>query len=155
GGNALVAAHVLDPRERLVARDDVEREEEMLRRDVVVLELPTLLVGLVEHAGERRGNTGLLLAALYRGARIELLLRFRAQALPIREQRLVEQPEQQVLGIELGVAAAPRVLLRGRDRLLCLDRQLVEVHLMAPPADELGRRLPHDELALVLLLHFL
>ena len=41
---------------------------------------------------------------------------------------LVEQCEQEVLGIDLGVAAAARELLRGGDRLLRLDGQLVEVH---------------------------
>ena len=46
-------------------------------------------------------------------------------------QILVEQREQQVLGVELGVAEAARALLRGGDRLLRLDRQLVEVHQVA------------------------
>src|SRR5205823_5006374 len=36
--------------------------------------------------------------------------------------------EQQVLGVELRVAHATRQFLRGRDGLLRLERQLVEVH---------------------------
>ena len=47
-------------------------------------------------------------------------------------QLLVEQREEQVLGVELGVAEAARALLRGGDRLLGLDRQLVEVHHVPP-----------------------
>ncbi len=126
--DALVPAHLLDPRERLVARDDAEREEQVLGRGEVVLELRALAVGLVEDASERCRDARLLLAALHRGPRGELLLRLRAQARPVGEQRLVEQREQQVLGVELRVAPAARVLLRGGDRLLCLDRQLLEVH---------------------------
>ena len=44
-------------------------------------------------------------------------------------QLLVEEREQQVLGVELGVAHPARQLLCGSDRLLGLERQLVEVHL--------------------------
>ena len=43
--DALPAAHLLDPREDLVARHRLEREEEVLGRDEVVLELLALLVG--------------------------------------------------------------------------------------------------------------
>ena len=46
--------------------------------------------------------------------------------------RLFEQGEQQMLGIELRVAIAPRKLLRRRDRLLALNRELVEVHVLLP-----------------------
>ena len=38
-GDALAAAHLLDPREDLLARHGLEREEQVLGRDVVVLEL--------------------------------------------------------------------------------------------------------------------
>ena len=44
-GDALAAAHLLDPREDLVARHGLEREEEVLGRDVVVLELRLLPLG--------------------------------------------------------------------------------------------------------------
>ena len=63
-----------------------------------------------------------------RRARRELLLGLGAQPLPVGEELLVEQREQQVLGIDLGVPAPARQLLRGRDGLLALDRQLVEIH---------------------------
>ena len=44
-GDALAAAHLLDPREDLVARHRLEREEQVLGRDVVVLELLLLALG--------------------------------------------------------------------------------------------------------------
>ena len=57
-----------------------------------------------------------------------------------------------MLGIELGVAAAARELLRGRDGLLGLDRQLVEIHRLHPPFRE--PLLAHGhEVAAVLLVH--
>ncbi len=130
--DALAAAHVLDPREQLLARDDVEREQEVLGRDVVVLELPRLVGGPVEHARERGAGGRLLRRALDRRHRGELRLRLGAQRHGVRDellhQLLVEQRQQQVLGVELGVARPARKLLRGRDGLLALDRQLVEVH---------------------------
>jgi hypothetical protein len=46
----------------------------------------------------------------------------------LARQLLVEQREQQVLGIELGIARAARQLLRCGDGFLSLDGQLVEVH---------------------------
>ncbi len=55
-----------------------------------------------------------------------------ASSIRVRDERarqlLVEQREQQVLGVELGIAKTARALLRGGDRLLALHRQLVEVH---------------------------
>src|SRR5581483_5410402 len=126
--DVLAAAHLLDPREDLVARDGLEREEEMLGRDELVLELLPLAVGAVEQARERRGRRRLLRAALHGRKRSELALRFGAQAAPVREELLVEQREQQVVGRQLGVAASQGEALRGGDRLLRLDRQLVEVH---------------------------
>ena len=52
-GDALAAAHVLDQREQRVARDDVEREQQVLGRDVVVVERARLVERLVEHLRER------------------------------------------------------------------------------------------------------
>ena len=55
----------------------------------------------------------------------------RARSLDERPRELlVEQREHEVLGIDLGVAAAARQLLRGADRLLRLDGQPVEVHVL-------------------------
>ena len=127
--DALAAAHLLDPREDLLARHGLEREEEVLGRDEVVLELRALPVGAVEHLrGTRTRSAAAAAPPLARRARGELLLGVGAQALPVGEELLVEQREQQVLGVDLGVAAAARELLRCGDRLLALDRQLVEVH---------------------------
>ncbi len=114
----------------------------MLGRDVVVLEPAPLVVGAVEHARERRGDVRLLLPALRGRERGELLLGVRAQRAPVGEELLVEQSQQQVVGRDLGIAPPARELLRGSDRLLRLDRQLVEVHV----SSVLGRSLsaPHD-----------
>src|SRR5262249_57010921 len=45
--DALAAAHLPDPREDLVARHGLEREEQVLGREVVVLELRALAIGAV------------------------------------------------------------------------------------------------------------
>src|SRR5215213_8661816 len=50
--HALRAAHLLQRGEELVARRDIEREQEVLRRDVLVLELAHLLLAPVEHLRE-------------------------------------------------------------------------------------------------------
>ena len=130
--HALAPAHLLDPRQQLLARDGVEREQQMLGRDVLVLELARLVERPVEHAREGGARGGLLRGALDRRLRAQLRLRLGAQRAGVGDellhQLLVEQREQQVLGVELGVAAPARELLRGRDRLLALDRQLGEVH---------------------------
>ena len=131
-GDALAAAHVLDSREQLVARDGVEREQQVLGRDVVVLELLRLVRRAVEHLRERGRRAGLLLDALAARLLRERSLGLGAQRLRVRDeglrQVLVEEREQQVLGVELGVAEPARALLRRGDRLLRLDGQLVEVH---------------------------
>ena len=53
-------------REQLVAGDGVEREQEVLDRDELVLELAHLLLGAVEHLGERGRGARLLGRALER-----------------------------------------------------------------------------------------
>ena len=62
--DALPAAHLLDPRLDLAARHRLEREKQVLGRDVLVTEPLALLVRLVEHARERGRDARLLLAAL-------------------------------------------------------------------------------------------
>ena len=57
-------------------------------------------------------------------------------------QLLVEERDRQVVGRELGIAAAARELLRGRDGLLGLERQLVEVHAITPVTSVLERLPP-------------
>ena len=49
-GDSLAAADLLQARQQLVARDGVEREQQVLGRDELVLELAHLLLGAVEHA---------------------------------------------------------------------------------------------------------
>ena len=154
--DALAAADLLQPREQLVARDGVEREQQVLGRDELVLELAHLLLGAVEDAARTRSRRSA--AAPRPGATASARARPRsprAAPPPARRaalrQLLVEQREQQVLGVDLGVAAAARVLLRGGDRLLDLDRQPVEVHRVLDQLCVL--RVVGDEVAPVLLVH--
>ena len=104
----------------------------MLRCDVLVLELLRLVDGAVEHLRERGGHAGLLLRALDARLLRERRLGLSTQRVRVGDelarQLLVEEREQQMLGVELGVAAPARELLRCRDGLLGLDRELVEVH---------------------------
>ena len=111
--------------EQRVARDDVEREQEVLDRDELVAELPHLVERAVEGAGEACG--GLRLAAAGHGRQLtEARLGLGAQrvgavsgAIDERaRQLLVEQRDHQVVRRQLGVAGAPRDLLSGGDRLL-------------------------------------
>ena len=131
----LAAADVLEARQQVVARDDVEREQQVLGRDVLVLELAHLVLGAVEHAGERGRRGRLLRRALQGGQAREVGLGLRAHVRGLLaeerlRQLLVEQREQQVLGQHLGVPAAARQLLRGGDRLLGFDCQPLEVHVL-------------------------
>src|SRR4029077_7218277 len=91
-----------------------------------------LIGGLVEHAREGSGHAGLLLHPLYGGPRAQRRLGLRAQLRggghELLRQFLVEQRQQQVLRVELGVPHPARKLLRGRDGLLALECQLVAVH---------------------------
>ena len=96
--DALPAADLLDPRQDLVARHGLEREEEVLGRDVVVLEPLRVPRPPVEHARERSRRVRLLLAALHGRQRADLALGVGAQRLPVGEELLVEQREQQMLG---------------------------------------------------------
>jgi hypothetical protein len=111
----------------------------VLGRDVLVLELLRLVEGAVEHLAERVRDLRLqVLGALHRGLAAQALLglcaeRVRRGARALDEgtrQLLVEQREQQVLGVDLRVAGAASKLLRGGDGLLALDGQLLEVHVL-------------------------
>ena len=55
-GDALAAADLLQAREQLVARDGVEREQQVLGRDELVLELAHLVLGAVEDLARRRSR---------------------------------------------------------------------------------------------------
>jgi hypothetical protein len=122
--DALPAAHVLESSEELVAGNDVESEQEVLGGDELVLQLAHLVLGGVEGPPERRRNLRLqVLGALHRRLPPELLVGTGANlrgalAQQRLRQLLVEQCEHEVLRVDLRVAAAPRQLLRGGDRLL-------------------------------------
>ena len=96
----------------------------MLGRDELVLELPHLLLGAVEDLAESARCLRLqVVRALHRGLALQVGLGLRtdlgsALAEERLRQLLVEERQQQMLGMDLGVAATPRKLLRGRDRLL-------------------------------------
>ena len=104
----------------------------MLGRDVVVLELLGLVRGAVEDARERRRDLRLLLGTLGRRLGAQRGLGLRAQLGRVRDellrQLLVEEGDQQVLRVKLGIAHAARQLLRGCDRFLGFQGQFVEVH---------------------------
>ena len=86
GGDALAAADLLQAREQLVARDGVEREQQVLGRDELVLELAHLLLGAVEDARERGRGGRLLGRALERRPLAELRLGFRTELLGVRNE---------------------------------------------------------------------
>ena len=109
----------------------------MLGRDVLVLELPHLLLRPVEDAAELGGGVRLLRGALHGRLLCKLGLALGperidrlAGALDERpRQLLVEERDAEMLGVDLGVATPARELLRGRDGLSALDGQPIEVHL--------------------------
>ena len=144
GRDALSAADARERLEQLVARDEVEREQQVLDRDVLVAERAHLVLRLVDRAVER-GRRARLLA----GARDRRLLpqarlgfgpdRFCVGSRTLDEgarQLLVEQRDRQVVGCQLRVAHPARKLLRARDGLARFQCQLVEVHVSSPgPVD--------------------
>src|SRR5581483_9199498 len=90
------------------------------------------LEGLVHDLRELRRDAGLLLGALDARLRRECRLRLRAQRVGVGDELarelLVEERDEQMLWVELGVAVPARELLRRRDGFLAFDRELVEVH---------------------------
>ena len=140
--DALPATNGLDLRLELVARDDVERKEQVLGRDIVVLHATCLVGGVVEHARERRRDVRLLLHALHRRLRAERSLGLSAKLSRVRHELLrellVEEREQQMLRVELGIAHAACKLLRCRNSFLAFECQLVEVQLGPFPLLRVG-----------------
>ena len=138
-GDPLRAADLPQGVEERVPRNDVEREEEMLGRDELVLELPHLLLGVIEHLGER-GRDARLLSGCALDGRLCGEHRLGAGAhvgdrgsgtLDERPRELlVQEREHEVLRIDLGVAAPAGQLLGGADSFLRLDGQPVEVHVL-------------------------
>src|SRR5436190_14354163 len=112
-----------------------ERKQQVLGRDVLVIEVAGLLVRGAQDRDEL-GARARRLAALAEGwQRVERGIDLRADRLDARaelvEDRnhdagvLLEQDGEQVLGGHLRVAAIVGELLRGLDRLLGLDRESV------------------------------
>jgi hypothetical protein len=161
-GDALAAPHLGEDLEEALARDTVlaqgaacagprsgvdHREEDVLDRHVVVLEPLGLLLGGVEDLVERTRDVDLpgsragaadprpgLEVALQRGAHgagvdLEPREQTRDQAIGV-----VEQPEQQVLGVDLRVPEAQRLGLRVVQGLLGLLREPVRIHVDSPHA---------------------
>src|SRR5262249_41235877 len=123
-GDALPTTHLPDPREDLLPRDGLEGEEQVLGRDVVVLELALLRLGAVENLLQRVRDPRLHVRSSRRSrARGELLLRIGPESLPVREEVLIQERKQEMLWVDLGVPATPRQFLRPRDGLLALDGQ--------------------------------
>ena len=139
----LAAAHALERLEQRVAGHDVEREQEVLDRDELVTELAHLVERGVEDAAEARRRLRLRAASGHGrelpDARLGLGAKRRgAVAGTVDEgarQLLVEERQREMVGRELGIARAPRELLRGGDRLLALECQLLEVHVSSSVPD--------------------
>jgi hypothetical protein len=121
-GDALAAPHVRDLLEERVSRNDVQGKQKVLGRDVIVLELLRLVGGAVEHARERGRDLRLLLGPLRGRLGAQRRLGLGAQLARVGHellrQLLVEEREQQMLGVELGVAESPPELLGRGDRIL-------------------------------------
>jgi hypothetical protein len=137
-GDSLAAAHRGDLRLELLAGHDVEREQQVLGRHVVVLHALRRVERLVKQLRDLRRHVRLLLRAVDARLGGERRLRVRAQRVRVgyelARQLLVEQRDEQMLRIELRIARAARKLLRCGDGLLALDRQLVEIqslHLLS------------------------
>ena len=147
--NPLPGAYLLQRLEQPVARDDLERQEQMLDRDVLVAERLHLVERPVEHP--REPGRCLRLGAPARDGRLlcEASLRLRAQlrhvvtgALGERtRQLLVEERERQVVRRQLRIPVSPGQLLCARERLLRLQREPVEIHVSSsgPGASRDGR----------------
>ena len=115
-----------------------ERQQEVLGRGVLVLELLRLLGRLLEQLGQPAADVDVGARAPHLGLRVERALGGLATCAGVdpdlAQERarepvlLVEQRQQQVLRRQLLVPAAPGQLMRGLDRLSGLDGQLVEPH---------------------------
>ncbi len=151
-GDAPAAAHRLQRLQDRVARDARfaqcaaggvaiargEAEQQMLRRDVLVLQLICGLEGRFECLAELAPDARLRGAARHARQCGERLVELRFQRIGADAQflqhrnggalGLVEQRAQQVQRLDDGVTAARRERLGFRERFLAFDRQFVELH---------------------------
>ena len=154
--HGLVAADVLEDAQQRVARDAGagerlaggrlradEREQQVLGRDVLVLQALGLAQRLLEDAVELRRDVRL--RALRAGQGSERLLHVGEDRPGVRAQLpeggrddaalLPEQRHEQVLGRHLRVIGLLRGGLRRDDRLLSLHRELVQTHVSFEPSE--------------------
>ena len=116
-----------------------QREQDVLGRDVLVVELARLALGEAQDVHQLAAGGGLLRARGDRGELIERAVelfadRLRAGA-ELAQHRsdhglgLLEQRHEQVLGLNFGVMASGRHGDGGLQRLLGLDRETVGLHV--------------------------
>ncbi len=154
-GDALSAAHLLERGEqRVSAHASIakelldrrilldEREQHVLAGGVLVLQVLGLFPRLREHVAKTLRERGL-------GASLDLRQRFEARGHIARERSgvgsgllqdrrrdavsLVEQPQEDVLGHELGIAALGRLVLAGHQRFTGLGRESIQTHGASSP----------------------
>src|SRR3954452_17702918 len=136
---ALVGGAVaLEDGGRLTALGAGEREQDVLGRDVLVAQLAGLALGGAQDVHELAAGGRLLGAGGDGGELVERRVELAADGVGLGAQLaqdgpddalgLLEQREQEVLGLRLGVVAAGRDRDRGLQRLLGLDREAVGLH---------------------------
>ena len=132
----LAAANLLERAEERLAGHELEREDEVLDRDELVIELARLVERVVQRLPERAARLWRGVRAADRRQRPQARLRLgehgaRVGTRPLQQRArklLLEQRNGEVIACQLRVAGAARQLLGGGHRLTRLDRQLVEVH---------------------------
>jgi hypothetical protein len=154
-GHALAAPHLRQCLEEALGRGAVlgeqppgrrprarreQREDDVLDRDVLVLEAPHLRLGVLQHLRERAGHPHLAArpgpAHARPGGEAALDVRLeggRGDARPLEQPRhetvgLRQERQQEVLDVDLGVAVAERPGLRVVQCLLHLLGQQVGIH---------------------------
>ena len=118
-----------------------QREQDVLGRDVLVVELAGLALGEAQDVHQLAAGGGLLGARGDRRELVEQLLGLRADRAGAGAELaqdgtddavgLIDQRDEQVLGLGLGVVAGGRHRDGGLQRLLRLDRKTVSLHVRA------------------------
>ena len=116
-----------------------QREEQVLRRDVLVGQRLGLARRGLEHPARRRRDPDLITVRIDLGHAIQRVRDARAQLARVRARRVEhrqddplgvgQEAEQHVLGLDRLVVARGGLLLRLLQRRLRSDRQLVDVHV--------------------------
>ena len=132
----LPSTHILQRRQNRLARRELEREQEMLDRDVLVIERLCLCERIRKDCLEATSSLRLCVRARHRRQRPKAHLRRREDRLDVgagaanqrSRQLLLEQRNRQMVGRQLGIPGALRKRLGTSDCLAGFDGQLVEVH---------------------------